>query len=78
MDVNTAPGKRLASWLPFAAAICVPLVILVVMGFFSFRQSTQEAELRAQRTVQALAEHALRTFRAHDLIIQAVDAHVAG
>lgn len=78
MHVTPPAGKRLASWLPFVAAICVPLVILVVMGFISFQQSRQEAELRAQRTVQALAEHALRTFRAHDLIIQAVDAHVAG
>ena len=34
--------------------------------------------MRAQRTVQALAEHALRTFRAHDLIIHAVDGHIAG
>src|SRR3954469_22572723 len=71
-------SNRFASWLPFAAAICVPLIILAVMGVFSFRQSEHEAELRAQRTVQALAEHALRTFRAHDLIIHAVDAHIAG
>lgn len=71
-------GKRLASWLPFAAAIGVPLIILVVTGFFSFRQSTREAELRAERTVQALSEHALRTFRAHDLVIRAVDAHIQG
>src|SRR4051794_13269011 len=60
----TAPfssSRRLASWLPFAAAIGVPLIILAVMGVFSFRQSKGEAELRAERTVQALAEHALRT-----------------
>ena len=77
----TAPftsSKRIASWLPFAAAIAVPLIILVVMGGVSFRQTQHEAELRAQRTVQALAEHALRTFRAHDLIIRAVDGHIAG
>jgi signal transduction histidine kinase/CheY-like chemotaxis protein len=69
---------RLASWLPFATAIFVPLIILAVMGVFSFRQSENEAELRAQRTAQALAEHALRTFRAHDLIILAIDEHIAG
>lgn len=67
-----------ASWLPFAAAICVPLIVLAIMGLVSFKQTQREAELRAQRTVQALAEHALRTFRAHDLIIKAVDSHVAG
>jgi signal transduction histidine kinase/CheY-like chemotaxis protein len=67
----------LTSWLPFAAAICVPLVVLAVMSVFSFRQSEREAGLRAQRTVQALAEHALRTFRAHDLIIHAVDSRIA-
>jgi signal transduction histidine kinase/CheY-like chemotaxis protein len=67
-----------ATWLPFAAAVCVPLVVLAVMGVISFRQTEREAQLRAQRTVQALAEHALRTFRAHDLIIHAVDSRVAG
>ena len=69
---------RVAAWLPFAAAICVPLVVLAVMSVFSFRQTEQEAGLRAQRTVEALAEHALRTFRAHDLIIHAVDSRIAG
>jgi len=78
MTATFLSSKRFASWLPFAAAVCVPLIILAVMGVFSFRQSKHEAELRAQRTVQALAEHALRTFRAHDLIIQAVDGHIAG
>jgi signal transduction histidine kinase len=72
------PGKWIASWLPFTAAVCVPLIILAVMGAFSFTQTRHEAELRAQRTVHALAEHALRTFRAHDLIIKAVDSHIAG
>jgi len=76
-DSHPSP-KRVASWLPFAAAIAVPLVLLAVMGLFSFRQGTHEAELRAQRTVQALTEHALRTFRAHDLIIAAVDKYIAG
>ncbi len=70
--------RRIAAWLPFAAAICVPLIVLAVMSVFSFRQSEDEAEFRAKRTVQALAEHALRTFRAHDLIIHAVDGHIAG
>jgi len=78
MNAPFLSSKRFASWLPFAAAICVPLILLAVMGVFSFRQSKDEAELRAQRTVQALAEHALRTFRAHDLIIRAVDGHIAG
>jgi signal transduction histidine kinase/CheY-like chemotaxis protein len=72
------PGRRIAAWLPFAAAVCVPLIVLAVMGAFSFTQTRHEAELRAQRTVHALAEHALRTFRAHDLIIKAVDSHIAG
>jgi two-component system NtrC family sensor kinase len=72
------PGRRIAAWLPFAAAVCVPLIVLAVMGAFSFTQTRHEAELRAQRTVHALAEHALRTFRAHDLIIRAVDGHIAG
>ncbi len=68
----------LSSWLPFVAAVAVPLVTLAVMGVVSFRQSEREAELRSQRTAQVLAEHSLRTFRAHDLIIRAVDGHMAG
>lgn len=78
MTATFPPRKRIASWLPFAAAICVPLIILAVVSVFSFQQTRREAELRAQRTVQALAEHALRTFRAHDLIIGAVDGRMAG
>ena len=79
MTATATPSRqRIAAWLPFAAAICVPIIILAVMSVFSFRQSEDEAELRAKRTVQALAEHALRTFRAHDLIIHAVDGHIAG
>jgi len=78
MTEPSSARKRLASWLPFAAAIGVPLIILAVMGVFSFAQSKHEAELRSQRTVHALAEHALRTFRAHDLVIHAVDGHISG
>lgn len=70
--------RRIHSWLPFVAAIAVPLIVLAVMGVSSFDQIRREAELRAQRTVQALSEHALRTFRAHDLIINAVDQYIAG
>lgn len=70
--------KRIASWLPFAAAVMVPLALLAVMGVVSFVQARQEAELRTQRAVQALSEHALRTFGAHDLIIKAVDQFLVG
>lgn len=73
-----SPSKPVASWLPFAAAVGVPLTILGLMAVFSFEQTRREAELRAQRTVDALAEHALRTFRAHDLIVTAVDSHITG
>ncbi|HEX4883552.1 MAG TPA: ATP-binding protein, partial [Casimicrobiaceae bacterium] len=73
-----SPTTRFAAWLPFVAAVVVPLVILAVMGVFGFRQTRHEAELRAQRAVQALSEHALRTFRTHDLIIRAVDRHIEG
>ncbi len=68
--------KCCASWLPFGAAVLVPMILLVAMGLFSFAQARHDAELRAQRAAQALAEHALRTFRAHDLIINAVDKYL--
>lgn len=59
------------------AAICVPLFLLAVVALLSYRQVEAEAAQRAQRSVQALTEHALRTLRAHELVMAAVEEFTA-
>lgn len=72
------PGGERATRLFFAAAVLVPLAILAVVGLLSYRQVEAEAAERAHRTAFALSEHALRTVRAHELIMNAVDRYIAG
>lgn len=42
----------------------MPLGLLLLAGWLNFRQAHAEARRYAQHTVQALSEHAQRTFRA--------------
>ena len=62
----------------FAAAVGVPLLLLALAGWLNFRQVESEALHRTEQTTQALAEHALRTLRMHELIIDFVDRYVQG
>src|SRR5262245_1540073 len=62
----------------FAAAIAVPLGLLAVAGWLNFRQVHAEAERNAMQSVRALSEHAQRTFRAHELLIEFVDRRIEG
>jgi signal transduction histidine kinase/ActR/RegA family two-component response regulator len=64
--------------LLFAAAVAVPLGLLGLAGWLNFRQMHAEAQQRVERTTEALSEHALRTLRSHELIIELVDHYVAG
>ena len=70
--------KAPSTSLLFAAAVAVPLAIFAITGLFAYRQVESEALRRAERTAQVLAEHALRTLRAHELIMDAVDGRIAG
>ena len=64
--------------LLLAAAVAVPLGLLALAGWLNFRQVKAEAERDAQHNARALSEHALRTLRGHELILQFVDAYVVG
>src|SRR5262245_28134123 len=62
----------------FAAAIAVPLGLLALAGWLNFRQVHAEAKRSAAQSVRALSEHAQRTFRTHELLIESVDRRIAG
>jgi signal transduction histidine kinase len=62
----------------FAAAFGIPVVLLAIAGWLNFRQAESSAAHRAQQTTEALSEHALRTLRTHELIIDLVDRYVQG
>jgi signal transduction histidine kinase/CheY-like chemotaxis protein len=62
----------------FAAAVGVPLLLLALAGWLNWRKAESEALHRAQQTTEALGEHALRTLRAHELILDFVDRYVKG
>jgi PAS domain S-box-containing protein len=63
---------------PYVAAIAVPVALLAAAGWLNLRQIEDEAFRRIARASQALSEHAQRTFRTHEVIIDAVDRHIAG
>jgi signal transduction histidine kinase/CheY-like chemotaxis protein len=63
--------------LLLAAAIAVPLGLLGLAGWLNFRQVSVEAERNAMHNARALSEHALRTLRSHELILEFADAYVA-
>ena len=64
--------------LLYAAAVVVPLCLLLLAGWMNYQQAESEARLRVDRSTEALSEHALRTFRAHELIIDFVNSYVDG
>src|SRR5262245_39852397 len=59
-------------------AVAVPLGVLAFAGWLSFDRVRQQAERDASHTAYALSEHAHRTFRAHELLIQFVDRYTEG
>ena len=61
-----------------AGAVAVPLGVLAFAGWLSFDRVRQQAERDASHTAYALSEHAHRTLRAHELIIQFVDRYTEG
>ena len=60
----------------FAAAVGLPVLLLVLAGWLNFRQAESQALHRAQQTTEALGEHALRTLATHELVIDLVDRYV--
>ena len=74
----TTPVRSRPTSLLFIAAIAAPLTMFLAVSFFSFGQIKSDAELRVSRTAQVLSEHALRTFREHDLVVSSVAKYVQG
>jgi signal transduction histidine kinase/ActR/RegA family two-component response regulator len=64
--------------LLLAAAIAVPLGLVALAGWLNFDRIRGESERDALHNARALSEHALRTLRSHELILDFADAYVAG
>ena len=64
--------------LLFVAAVAVPLGLLALAGWLNFRQAQAQAVRSVTQTTAAVSEHALRTLRAHEHIIEVVDNYVGG
>jgi signal transduction histidine kinase/ActR/RegA family two-component response regulator len=64
--------------LLIAGAVAVPLGVAAFAGWVSFDRVREDAERGARHTVQALSEHAHRSFRAHELVIEFVDRYTEG
>ena len=64
-------------WL-IASAVLLPAALLALAGWLNYRQHFAEALHNAESSTAALSEHALRSMRAHELIIDFVDHAVAG
>lgn len=64
--------------LLLAAAIAVPLGLVALAGWLNLDRIRGESERDALHNARALSEHALRTLRSHELILDFADAYVAG
>src|SRR3972149_359562 len=63
-------------WFLFMAAFVVPLALILVAAYANYRHAENEAFLRAQKTADALSEHALRTFRSHEHLVDIINGHL--
>jgi hypothetical protein len=61
-----------------AAAVAIPVSLLALAGWLDYRQVEGQARQHVRHTTAALSEHAQRTLRSHELIIQFVDRYVQG
>lgn len=63
--------------LLWAAALVVPLLAVIGAGALAWRDVTEEARVRLERTVDMLQQHALRAFATQEAIITAVQHTLA-
>ena len=61
-----------------AASIAVPIGLLLFAAWVNYRQAEDAAFQSARYTATALTEHALRTVRGHELVIEFVAGHIQG
>ena len=75
-NARRSGGPARLTLLLFLAAIVVPLGLVAVAGYTNYRHAEDEAFLRARKTADALAEHALAALRSHEQLIDVVHSHI--
>jgi PAS domain S-box-containing protein len=86
MSVDASDGaparqsSRAIRWLrlSIAASLVVPVTILAVAAWYTREAALAEAADNTRRAVATLAEHALKVFETHGLVIDQVDERVRG
>src|SRR5437764_6857794 len=58
--------------LVMAAAVALPLVILAVIAWYDYRETSARAAHRVERTTRIAREHALKVFETNDLVARRV------
>jgi two-component system NtrC family sensor kinase len=71
---------RLIAWLRglLAASAVLPFVVMAVIAWHSHREVIEHAERVVRRTVDILAEHTLKVLDTEELILDGVEARIAG
>lgn len=72
------PGSRVRFRALWLAAVLVPAFGFGIAAWSAWRDVWQEAETRMLRAVDVLHEHALRAFQTQEVVLTAVDDHLAG
>ena len=77
-DVVTA--SQAVRWLrlSIAAAVVVPLAVLVAAAWYTRHSTLAQAQSSAERTVATLAEHALKVFETQRLMLNQVEERIRG
>jgi two-component sensor histidine kinase len=71
-------GRRVAFFAFLVAASLVPLLLYGFAAWRDWENVEREARLRVEYVRDALAEHALRVFKAHQLVAYAVEDRIRG
>jgi signal transduction histidine kinase len=77
----TARGVgRLVGMLRMLLAACVvlPFVVIGTLAWLNYRKVAEESEITAHRVVDVLYEHAERVFETQELVLDKIDALIAG
>lgn len=70
--------KAYPLYVLLAAAVLLPAAVFGTLTWRSYEEALSEAQTDVRGTVRLLREHAQRTFEAHELIFDLVDAKIAG
>jgi signal transduction histidine kinase len=77
-DNNKQLLVKTASRTLILAAIIVPVALLGVAGWVNYHRIERESKASLHHSVEGIAEHAVKTLRSHEVILDLVDAVVAG